>query len=95
MSIEDLTAFFARLHDDAALQEKARAVSGSDEERLAAVCRLAADEGYTVTPEDLRSEQARPAAAALDDETLQEIVGGGAGCAIPGVTQAHQVGPLG
>ena len=94
MSIDDMTAFFARLQEDPALQEKARAVSGPDEERLAAVCGLAADEGYAVTPEDLRSEQARPAVAALDDETLQQVVGGGAGCTIPGDINP-QVTPMG
>jgi predicted ribosomally synthesized peptide with nif11-like leader len=94
MSIDDLTAFFARLQEDTALQDKARAVSGAEEERLAAVCKLAAAEGFTVTPEDLRSEQAKPAAAALDDGVLQQIVGGGQGCTIPGALNA-QVTPMG
>ena len=94
MSIDDMTAFFARLQEDPALQAKARAVSGPDEERLAAVCGLAAEEGFTVTPEDLRSEQAKPAVAALDDETLQQVVGGGAGCTIPGDVNP-QVTPMG
>ena len=94
MSIDDMTAFFARLQEDPALQEKARAVSRSDEERLDALCKLAADEGFSVTPEDLRSEQAKPAVAALDDETLQQVVGGGQGCTIPGSAAPH-VTPMG
>ena len=94
MSIDDMMAFFARLQEDPALQEKARAVSGPDEERLDAVCELAAAEGFTVTPEDLRSEQAKPAVAALDDETLQQVVAGGAGCTIPGDVNP-QVTPMG
>ena len=94
MSIDDMTAFFARLQEDPALQEKARAVSGEDVERIDAVCRLAAEQGLTVTPEDLRSEQAGPAVAALDDEALRQVVGGGGGCTIPGDINP-QVTPMG
>ena len=94
MSIDDLTAFFAKLQEDPALQEKARAVSGSDDERLSALCGIAAEAGYTVTTEDLRSEQAQPAVAALDEGVLQHIVGGAGGCTIPGSTNP-QITPMG
>ena len=85
MSLDDLTAFFTRLQEDPTLQDKARAVAGSDEDRAAALCNLAADEGFAITPEDLRSEQAAPAIAALDDESLKQVVGG-LFCNAPGFT---------
>lgn len=83
MSIEGLTAFFARLQEDPELQERAHAVSGPADEKLAALCALAAEAGLTVTPGDLRSAQADPATAALEDETLGKVVGGG--CSAVGI----------
>lgn len=82
MSIEGLTAFFARLQEDTDLQEKARAADGTDEEKLAALCALAADAGFAVSPEDLRAARADPARAALEDETLEDVSGGG--CSVTG-----------
>lgn len=80
MSVEDLHTFFARLERDESLQDEARALdAGSDEERLAGLCRLAAREGLEVTPEDWRHESVGPAIAALDDERLRDIVGAGCG----------------
>ena len=77
MPIDDLQAFFTRLETDAALQEQARALQGStDDERVAGLCALAADAGFTVTPEDLSSAAAGAAAAELDDESLRAVVGG-------------------
>ena len=77
MPIDDLKAFFAKLETDAALQEQARALQGSaDGERVAGLCRLAADAGFTVTPEDWKSAAAGTAAAELDDESLRAVVGG-------------------
>ena len=77
MPIDDLKAFFAKLETDTALQEKARELQGSpDEERVAGLCRLAADAGFTVTPEDWKSAAAGSAAAELDDESLRAVVGG-------------------
>ena len=77
MPIDDLKAFFAKLETDAALQEQARALQGSaDDERVAGLCGLAADAGFTVTPEDLSSAAAGAAAAELDDESLRAVVGG-------------------
>jgi len=83
MPIDDLKAFFAKLETDAALQEQARALQGSaDGERVAGLCGLAADAGFTVTPEDLSSAAAGTAAAELDDESLRAVVGGL--CSSPG-----------
>jgi len=77
MPIDDLQAFFTRLETDAALQEQARALQGStDDARVAGLCALAADAGFTVTPEDLSSAAAGAAAAELDDESLRAVVGG-------------------
>ena len=77
MPIDDLKAFFAKLETDAALQEQARALQGSaDEERVAGLCALAADAGFTVTPDDWKSAAAGAAAAELDDESLRAVVGG-------------------
>ena len=77
MPIDDLKAFFAKLETDTALQEKARELQGSpDEERVAGLCRLAADAGFAVTPEDWKSAAAGSAAAELDDESLRAVVGG-------------------
>jgi len=77
MPLDDLKAFFAKLETDAALQEQARALQGSaDDERVAGLCRLAADAGFAVTPEDLSSAAAGSAAAELDDESLRAVVGG-------------------
>jgi predicted ribosomally synthesized peptide with nif11-like leader len=77
MSIEDLTTFFARLETDPGLQKAAKALQDvAEDERLAGLCRLAAAEGLSVTAEDVRSEAARPAAAALEDTELKEVVGG-------------------
>jgi predicted ribosomally synthesized peptide with nif11-like leader len=88
MSYADLSAFFEKLQADAALQEKARALSGTDD-APAALCALAAAEGFTFTPEELSSEQAKPAFAALDDETLREVAGG-AGCSVVGFFSPQQ-----
>ncbi len=83
MPIDDLKAFFAKLETDADLQEQARAFQGSpDDERVAGLCRLAADAGFTVTPEDWKSAAAGSAAAELDDESLRAVVGGW--CSSPG-----------
>ena len=77
MPIDDLKAFFTKLETDAALQEQARALQGSaDDERVAGLCRLAADAGFTVTPEDWKSAAAGAAAAELDDQSLRAVVGG-------------------
>ena len=82
MSFDDLTAFFLKLQEDDGLQAKARAVTGSAGERAQGICDLAAAEGYSFTPDELAAEQAKPAVAALDDQTLKEVVGGS--CSIPG-----------
>ena len=83
MPIDDLKAFFAKLETDTALQDRARALQGSaDDERVAGLCRLAADAGFTVTPEDWKSAAAGSAAAELDDESLRAVVGGW--CSSPG-----------
>jgi len=83
MPIDDLKAFFAKLETDTALQEQARALQGSaDDERVAGLCRLAADAGFTVTSEDWSSAAAGAAAAELDDESLRAVVGGL--CSSPG-----------
>ncbi|MEI6452790.1 MAG: Nif11-like leader peptide family RiPP precursor [Actinomycetes bacterium] len=77
MPIDDLKAFFAKLETDTALQEQARALQGSaDDERVAGLCRLAADAGFAVTPEDWKSAAAGTAAAELDDQALRAVVGG-------------------
>jgi len=84
MPIDDLKAFFANLETDAALQDQARALQGSaDAERVAGLCRLAADAGFDVTPEDWNSVAAGTAAAELDDESLRAVVGGL--CSSPGI----------
>lgn len=87
MSLSDLSAFFEKLQSDAALQEKTRALFGADD-REEALCALAAEEGFTFTADELRSEQARPSVAALDDASLREVVGG-IGCDVSGSVGAH------
>ena len=90
MPIDDLKAFFTKLETDAVLQEQARALQGSpDDERVAGLCALAADAGFTLTPEDLSSAAASTAAAELDDQSLRAVVGGV--CEITG-TAAPQFG---
>jgi predicted ribosomally synthesized peptide with nif11-like leader len=80
MSIEDLTAFFAKLESDEALQDEALALQGArGEERLAGLTSLAAAHGFTVTAADWEHEAAGPAIAALEDEKLRNIAGGGCG----------------
>jgi predicted ribosomally synthesized peptide with nif11-like leader len=84
MPIDDLKAFFAKLETDTALQDKARALQGSAEgERVAGLCSLAAAEGLSVTPEDLKSAAAGSAVVELDDESLRAVVGGV--CGSPGL----------
>ena len=84
MSVQDLTAFIAKLETDAGLQEKAKALQGrSDEERLSGLCKLAADAGLVVSPDDWASQALLPAAAKLDDEVLRGVVGGL--CSSPGL----------
>ena len=94
MPIDDLKAFFAKLETDAALQEQARALKGSaDDERVAGLCRLAADAGFNVTPEDWTSAAAGSAAAELDDESLRAVVGGlceAVGFAVPHLDHEFQ-----
>ena len=88
MPIDDLKAFFAKLETDAPLQEQARALQGSaDAERVAGLCRLAADAGFTVTAEDWKSAAAGSAAAELDDESLRAVVGGI--CEVSGISVPH------
>jgi predicted ribosomally synthesized peptide with nif11-like leader len=85
MSIEDLTAFFAKLESDPSLQERALALQGAPEpERLDGLCRLAADHGFEVTPADWEHEDAGGAVAALDDDTLKDVAGGNASCSALG-----------
>jgi len=84
MPIDDLKAFFTKLETDAVLQEQARALQGSpDDERVAGLCALAAEAGFTLTPEDLSSAAASTAAAELDDQSLRAVVGGL--CSSPGL----------
>ena len=89
MSIEDLTAFFGRLESDADLRDKAFGLQDAGAERVDALCRLAKDSGFEVTPEDWQHEAAGPAIAALDDESLRKVVGG-AGCDSPGLSLGGQ-----
>ena len=80
MSVQDLTAFIAKLEVDAGLQVKAKALQGLPEsERLSGLCSLAAEEGLSVDPEDWAAEALAPSAADLDDEALRAVAGGG-GC---------------
>jgi len=92
--IDDLKAFFAKLETDTALQDKARALqSSAEDERLAGLCALAADAGFTVTPDDWRSAAAGTAAAELDDESLRAVVGGlceAVGFAVPHLDHEFQ-----
>jgi predicted ribosomally synthesized peptide with nif11-like leader len=88
VSGDGLKGFFAKLEGDAALQERVRAL-GESEGREEALCRLAADEGFAFTLEELRAERARPPVAALDDSSLEEVTGG-LGC---GVGAAASLGP--
>ena len=94
MPIDDLKAFFAKLETDTDLQAKARVLQGSaDDERVTGLCRLAADAGFTVTPEDLQSAAAGSAAAELDDESLRAVVGGlceAVGFAVPHLDHEFQ-----
>ena len=84
MPIDDLKAFFAKLESDADLQAKARALQGSAaDERVAGLCALAADAGFSLTAEDLSSAAAGSAAAELDDQSLRAVVGGL--CSSPGL----------
>ena len=88
MAIADLKAFFARLEGDTELQAKARALQGgADDERVAGLCSLAADAGFTVTPEDWSSAAATAASAELDDESLRAVVGGV--CDVTGFAAPH------
>lgn len=81
MSIEDLSAFFEKLQSDEDLRQKAVALQDSDDpERLDGLCRLAAENGFQVTPADWEHEAAAPAVEALSKNALGEVVG--AGCAI-------------
>jgi predicted ribosomally synthesized peptide with nif11-like leader len=93
--MNDLSAFFEKLQNDPGLQEKTRALFGA-EDREDALCSLAEAEGFTFTVEELRSEQAKPSVATLDDSTLKEVVGG-AGCGLPGFLNSAPSGsvPLG
>ena len=80
MSIEDLTAFFAKLESDEAMQDQALALQGAPgEERLAGLTSLAAAHGLTVTAADWVHEAAAPAIAALEDETLRDVAAGAYG----------------
>ena len=80
MSVEDLHAFFTRLEGDEGLRQEVIALDAdSDEERLAALCTLAAREGFVVAGEDWEHDSVGPAVAALEDEELRSVVGG-AGC---------------
>jgi predicted ribosomally synthesized peptide with nif11-like leader len=92
VSRNDLTAFFERLQTDVALQEKARAVSDAAD-REEAFCRLASDEGFTFTVEELRAEQQARPQARLDDETLKGVAAGS--CTIGGLYNPQPSEPMG
>ncbi len=78
MAIDDLSAFFARLQQDAALREQALALQDADDAgRLDGLCRLAREHGFDVAPEDWQQAEAETAAASLDDEALRKVAGGG------------------
>jgi predicted ribosomally synthesized peptide with nif11-like leader len=75
--IDDLKAFFAAIETDTVLQDKARALQSLPEaDRLTEFCRLAAEAGFTVSPEDWKTAAAGSAGAELDDESLRAVVGG-------------------
>ena len=85
MSAEDLRAFFARLEGDAALQERAAALStASEADRADGLRRLAAELGLDVTADDLAAAAALPGAAALEDEQLKDVAAANGSCSIPG-----------
>lgn len=77
MSIEGLTAFFARLQEDPALQQQAFALQDAGGAgRVDGLCLLAEAHGFDVAPEDWAHEAAGPAVAALEDDSLREVAGG-------------------
>ncbi len=84
MSIESVKQFLAKCRDHQALQEKFQAVStGTSEQRLAEVVRIAAAEGFEFTAADyiaaMRAELARQhAAGEINDEQLAMVAGAGA-----------------
>lgn len=93
MAIDDLSAFFARLQQDAALRDQALALQDADDAgRLDGLCRLAGEHGFDVTPEDWQHADAQTAAAALDDESLRTVAGGG--CSAVGSVAFGQGTPL-
>lgn len=94
MSMEDLTAFFARLERDAALRDQALPIQGAvGAERVEGLCRLAREHGFEVTPDDLAEAAAAGSAARLDDESLDDVAGG---CDMPVVDGSiHVSGTLG
>lgn len=95
MAIDDLSAFFARLQQDAALRDQALALQDEDgADRLDGLCRLAREHGFDVAPEDWQHADAKDAAAALDDESLRKVAGGSI-CFSPGVFGGpHDGAPL-
>ena len=92
MSIEDLSAFFSILEGDDALREQAFALrDAAAGASIDGLCRLAAERGLDVTPDDWKDEAAGSAIAALEDESLRHVVGG-AGCDAVGVLLGGQHG---
>ena len=69
MSEEQLKAFLEKVKADTSLQEKLNGAADSD-----AVVELAKEAGFSITPEDIQSQQS--AMAELSDEELEEAAGG-------------------
>jgi len=70
MSAESIKGFIAKAQDDSELQSALQAAGGNK----AAVCALAADNGFSITPEDL---DAYSGGGELDEAALDNVAGGG------------------
>lgn len=76
MSQENAQKFLATVQQDPALQDQIRNLDAADKGE--AITQLAAGLGYDFTLEELQSALADRSSDALDDATLEQVVGGGA-----------------
>ena len=73
MSEEQLKAFLEKVKGDTSLQEKLKAASTPE-----AAIDIAKAAGFSITPEDIQSQQS--AMAELSDEDLEDAAGGTLNC---------------
>lgn len=78
MGMRGVIGFYRELQYDEDLRQQAVALQAApDDERIEGLCRLAADRGFDVSPEDLRQPPDGESGRALSEADLEAVAGAG------------------